>query len=254
LPTKKGLAVWLLGFSTFAAALTTFHAMLLMTQYGSSAMFENSLFSPLIGPVQAINYFWASLILTCILFGATSFTAFHVTIEFDTLIKLGSILNHNTKHLMTLLAESTKASEEAKQTLAQSLDAKMKDLKREINAQVNKQQKTLEAIKKHGAVALETKRRLKKLERKLKPKPKLSLNDQPEKIKGIGPTTARKLKVIGVTNLGELINADPMTIAAGTQLPLDKAKTLQAKAKMLVFAGLDEKEVNALEEIGVLSG
>lgn len=253
MPTSKSLAVWILGFGTFTAALTTFHSVLLLTQYGPAATFENYLLSPYIGPIQVTVYFWASLILTSVLFGATSFAAFRYSLEFDTLIKLGSVLNFNTKHLIELLAENSKAVEETKQSLSQGLDTKIENLKHEIVAQIKKQQKTIQTIKKHAAVAVETKRKIKKLERKLKPKPKLSINDKPEKIKGIGPSLARKLKVIGVTNLGELINADPLTITIGTQLPTNKAKVLQAKAKMLVIAGLDEKEVDALEQIGMLS-
>lgn len=42
-----------------------------------------------------------------------------------------------------------------------------------------------------------------------------------------------------------------MTIAQGTKLTEDKAKVLQARAKILVIPGLDEKEIELLEQMGI---
>ncbi len=249
---SKSLTVWVLGFCTFAAALTTFHALLLQTQYGPIATFETYLLSPFTGPIQVATYFWASLILTCILFGATSFAAFRYSFEFDTLMKLNSVLNHNTKQLVALLSEKTKTMEEIlRQSLSQGLDIKIDNLRHEIEAEMKKQEKVIQSVKKRAAMALDTKRKLKALEKRFNSKPKVTINDNPQKVKGIGPRLAQKLKVIGVTNVGELITTDPTTIAVGTQLAEDKAKVLQARAKMLMIPGITEKEVELLEQMGI---
>lgn len=154
--SNKSLTVWILGFCTFALALTTFHALLLQTQYGPTATFETHLVSPFTGPIQVATYFWASLILTCVLFGATSFAAFRYSFELDTLMKLSSVLNHNTKQIAALLSEKTKVTEEVlRQSLSQSLDVKMDNLRREIEAEINKLASTV----------METKRKLKALEK-----------------------------------------------------------------------------------------
>jgi len=249
--TNKSLTVWILGFCTFTAALTTIHAVLLLTQHGPTATFETYLLSQFTGPIQVITYFWASSVLTCALFGATSFAAFRYSLEFDTLIKLNSVLNHNTKQLITLLSESNKAAEEVRQSLSQDMDTKIENLRLETKAEIEKQQKILQNVMKQAAIAMETKRKLKTLEKRLKPKVKT--NDKPQKIKGIGPRLAKKLKQIGVTNIGELIITDPMTIAIGTQLTEDKARFLQARAKMLMIPGLDEREIAFLEQMGITS-
>lgn len=72
--------------------------------------------------IQALTYFMTSLIVTCILFGATSFAAFRYSLEFETLIKLNSVLNHNTKQLITLLDENKKAMDKAKKGLSEKIE------------------------------------------------------------------------------------------------------------------------------------
>jgi len=251
---NKSLTVWILGFCTFAAALTTFHAVLLQTQYGPTATFETHLLSPLTGPIHVATYFLASLILTCALFGATSFAAFRYSFEFDTLMKLNSVLNHNTKQLVALLSEKTKAMEEVlRENISQSLGIEIDNLRQEIAVKMEKQQKNTQTINKLTSTVTDMKRKLKTLEKRLNPKPKVTINDKPQKIKGIGPQLAQKLKVMGVTTVGELITADPITIAIRTQLSEDKAKVLQTRAKMLMIPGLDEKQVELLEQMGITS-
>lgn len=58
---------------------------------------------------------------------------------------------------------------------------------------------------------------------------------------------------MGITTVGELITADPMSIAVGVQISEDKAKALQARAKMLMIPGLDKKQVDLLEQMVIPS-
>jgi len=250
---NKSLTVWILGFCTFAAALTTFHAMLLQTQYGPTATFETYVLSPFIGPIQVVSYFWASLVLACALFGATSFAAFRYSHEFDTLIKLGSVMNHNTKQLTALLSENSRAMEEVRQGLSESMDTKINNLKQEMVAQIGKQQKIVQSVEEGAEIATGTKKELKATAKRPSLKPKVTLNDNPRKIKGVGPRLAQKLNEIGVTDIGKLITTDSMTIALGTQLLEDKVRALQVKAKILTMPSLDQKELELLEQMGITS-
>ena len=248
---NKSLAVWILGFCTFALALATFHALSLQTQYGPTATFETSLLSPFTGPIQVATYFWASLILTCALFGTTSFAAFRYSFEFDTLMKLNSVLNHNTKQLVALLSEKAKATEETlRQDLSQNLDIRMDKLRQEMKTE-NGAKQNIRAFKKLSSTVMDTKRKMDVLEKRFNAKPKVRINDKPQKIKGIGPQSEKKLRVIGVSTVGELITADPTTIALGTRLSEDKAKALQTRAKMLMIPGLDVIQIEQLERIGI---
>ena len=145
----KTATVWILGFCTFAVALTTFHALLLQTQYGPTATFETYLLSPFVGPIQVSTYFLVSLTLTCALFGVTSFAVFRYSIELDTLMKLSSLVDHNTKQFSALLSERTKTMEEAlKQSLSESLGIKIANLIQEIKAEMGKQKQELKALEK----------------------------------------------------------------------------------------------------------
>jgi len=67
--------------------------------------------------------------------------------------------------------------------------------------------------------------------------------------KGNRTRLAQKLKKIGVTNIGELITTDDYSL--GTQLTEGKAKVLRARAKIRMIPGLDEKEVELLEQMGI---
>lgn len=169
-------------------------------------------------------------------------------------MKLNSVLNHNTKQLVALLSEKTEAMEEVlRKSLSQSLNSKMGDLRQEIEAEMGRQQKIIQTINNLAATVMDTKGKLKALEERLSPRPKATMYDKPQRIKGIGPRLAQKLKVMGITTVGELITADPMSIAVGVQISEDKAKALQARAKMLMIPGLDKKQVDLLEQMVIPS-
>lgn len=80
---KKSLAVWLFGCLTFFAALHTFDAVLSLASGSYSAgsflqlyPFYNKM-SETVGKLDAVTYFWLSLISTLAFMGATFSIAFH---------------------------------------------------------------------------------------------------------------------------------------------------------------------------------
>lgn len=93
--------------------------------------------------------------------------------------------------------------------------------------------------------------RLERLESEFPPKPKLTSQSSPEEIKGVGPHLGEELRSIGISNVGELITADPATITGRTRLSADMATRLQARAQLLTIPGIDENDVELLEEAGV---
>jgi predicted flap endonuclease-1-like 5' DNA nuclease len=93
--------------------------------------------------------------------------------------------------------------------------------------------------------------RLERLERELLPKPRLTSQSSPEEIKGVGPRLGEELRSIGITNAGELITADPAIIAERTRVSPEMATRLQAKAQLLMVPGIDENDVELLEEAGI---
>jgi hypothetical protein len=84
----KGVGVWILGSLTFLAALHVLEAFFALTQHGSIVLLKLYPFSSLFGMVDVVAYFWMSLSVASVLWGATCIVALRSPL--DTL--LGKIL------------------------------------------------------------------------------------------------------------------------------------------------------------------
>ena len=71
----KGIAVWILGSLTFLAALHVLEAFFALTQNAPTVLLKLYPFSPWLGSVNVVAYFWGSLIATFLLWGATCIIA-----------------------------------------------------------------------------------------------------------------------------------------------------------------------------------
>jgi hypothetical protein len=71
----KGVAVWVLGSLTFMAVLHVLEAFYALTLHGSIVLLRLYPFSGLLGTVDTRLYFWASLALASVLWGATCIIA-----------------------------------------------------------------------------------------------------------------------------------------------------------------------------------
>ena len=71
----KGVAVWILGSLTFLAGLHVLEAFFALTQNAPIVLLKLYPFSPLLGSVNVVAYFWGSLIAAFILWGATCIIA-----------------------------------------------------------------------------------------------------------------------------------------------------------------------------------
>ena len=117
----------------------------------------------------------------------------------------------------------------------------------------------VERLSRRGAAAIEKQMaelatlgtRLERLEREFLPQPRLTSQSSPEEIKGVGPRLGEELRAIGITNAGELITSDPAIIAGRTRVSPETAMRLQAKAQLLMVPGIDENDVELLEEAGI---
>lgn len=85
------------------------------------------------------------------------------------------------------------------------------------------------------------------------PKPRLNSHKGPEEIKVVGPRFGIELRSIGITNVGELITADPLAIAEKTSISLETATRFQTRAQLLMIPGVNESAAELLEEVGIRS-
>jgi predicted flap endonuclease-1-like 5' DNA nuclease len=107
------------------------------------------------------------------------------------------------------------------------------------------------ATKKQTTQTEEVTKRLKKLEQKLLPQPKLTSQNRPEEIRGIGPQLGKELRTLGITTVADLITADPRALAEKTRATRDMIKHLQTTAQLLMIPGIKENQAELLEEAGI---
>jgi hypothetical protein len=108
------------------------------------------------------------------------------------------------------------------------------------------------AILKQRDEIVEITSKLERLEDKFfKPKPELTSQSTPEEVRGIGETTGKELRAMGITNVGELVLSDPAVIAEKTGLSEKMVEKLQGRAQLAMVPGAKEKDLILLEEVGV---
>ena len=85
------------------------------------------------------------------------------------------------------------------------------------------------------------------------PQSKLRIKDNPEKIKGIWPVLGKGLKGLGITNVAELIAADPTIIHEKTHVSRNMVERFQTNAQLLMILGVEENDAELLVDAGIAS-
>jgi len=146
---------------------------------------------------------------------------------------------------------STRIEGEAIDAKAQ-IGIQLQELKKALSERekaAKKQAKTLTNQKKEIATI---KDKITQIEQQfILPKTLLTSQSNPEQVRGIGPNTNNELKAMEITNIGELLLADPKAIAQKTSTSEKMAKKLQGIAQLSMIPSLQEKDIALLEEIGI---
>ena len=112
--------------------------------------------------------------------------------------------------------------------------------------------KSEKAILKQKDEIAEVKSKLERLENEfVKPKPLLASHCNVEDVRGIGETTGKDLRAMGITNVGELLLTEPAVIAVRTGMSEKTVEKLQGRAQLAMVPGVKEKDLILLEEAGV---
>lgn len=262
---KKGIAVWILGFLTFMAALNTFHAVMLWTiNGGEDYILETYLISDITGGLRITTYFWVSTAMTFIFLGLTAIVACRKPPLDPALAKTFLEIEGNTMANRNKLEAQGKTIQGIHEDLFTMIES-IGNVKKETLTELEKQRRTIRKVGQLSRLSAKTiekemskltgmKTRLKGIEKRLTPlQPKIKSLDEPEKIRGIGPHLGDALRAIGITSIGQLITTDPAIIAVKTRLSQDAAKHLQATAQLQMVPGVDEIDAELLKEVGVLT-
>ena len=256
---KRGITVWILGFLTFLASLSTFHAVVLWAiNGGEDRIAKTYLISNVTGELRITTYFWISTTITFIFLGLTAIVAYWKPPPDPALAKTFLKIERDMMTNRNRLEEQGKTIREMHEAWFTVMES-IGDVKKETLAKLEKQRRTLRQLSKLSADTIakemsKMKTRLKKIEKQLTPpQPKIKSLDTPEKIKGIGPKLGDALKAMGITRVGELITSDPAIIAVKTRLSQEAAKDLQATAQLQMIPGVDKIDAELLKEVGVFT-
>jgi len=310
-PVKRGIAVWMLGFLTFLAILSSFTIVLYWIDEtkGPNSILRpylvGDLISSLAGDLTVENYLWIFLTATFIFLGLTCIVAYRKLPPDPEMVKmfvkvggnlaalretqeatateLSGKLEYNMatnekffkkaetnlkdvrKEMLDTLEKQEKAVQNVRRDMISTVETKVSETREEMLSMLEKQGTTIrkvedlsklgaEATKKQRTELEDVRNRLEKIEGQLMPpQPRLKSQDDPEEIRGIGPRLGKELKSVGITNVGELIVADPAIIGAKTRVSREMAERLQSTAQLLMVSGVDENDAELLLEAGVSS-
>jgi len=183
----------------------------------------------------------------------------------ELLKKVDTDLEDTKKEMLAVVEKQEKTMQKVHRDMVSTVETKVGETRGEMLGALKKQEATIREVghlSKQGASTLMEQRaelegmriRLEKIEEKIMP-PRSSLKsqDNPEEIKGIGPRLGEELRAIGITNVGELIVADPALIDEKTRVSRDMAERLQATAQLRMIPSVDENDAEMLVDAGIIS-
>jgi len=164
------------------------------------------------------------------------------------------------------LSEQGEEIKEIQADLVNRFDTKLADVKDGTTRQLVKientmarneqrNRKNVKAILKQMGEIADIRLKVEKLEEELAkmPKPQLTSQSDPEEVRGIGPNTGNELRKMGITNVGELILADPAVIAEKIGTSEKTVEKLQGRAQLAMVPSVKEKDIILLEEVGIMN-
>jgi len=179
--------------------------------------------------------------------------------------KVTTDLHEKTTEMASLLASQGRSIKKIRSDLVSTIEAKTVETGEKMSADLKKQQAVINSLKRlneenatvlknqHAALE-EIKSQLEQIEGTMVPNPaKLKSVDNPEDIKGIGPTLGKELRELGINSVGEFLNTDPVVIGDKTRVSHEMAENLQATAQLMMVPGVDADDAELLIESGVKS-
>ena len=179
--------------------------------------------------------------------------------------KVNSNFEETNKETFALLAEQRRMIKKARLDLISAIEKKAGETGEKMSADLKKQETVMRGVKRlseEGATALKNQRaeleeirlRLERIEGNMVPiQAKLKTFDNPEDIKGIGPSLGKELSGLGITSVGEFLTTDPIIIGEKTRVSQEMAENLQAMAQLMMIPGVDANDAELLIEAGIKS-
>jgi predicted flap endonuclease-1-like 5' DNA nuclease len=169
------------------------------------------------------------------------------------------------KETLALLANQRKAVKKIRLDLISTIEKKAGETGEKLSADLKKQETAIigvkrlneesaAALKKQEAELEEIELRLERIEGNMvSNQAMLKSLDNPENIKGIGPSLGKELTGLGITSVGDFLTTDPAVIGEKTRVSQEAAENLQAMAQLMMVPGVDANDAELLIEAGIRS-
>ena len=179
--------------------------------------------------------------------------------------KINANLEDANRETLALLGDQGKIIKKTRRDTISTIEKNAGETREKISADLKKQETVMRGVKRssgEGTTALkkqraeleEIKLRLESIEGKMVPlEAKLKSPDNPEDIKGIGPTLGKELRDLGIISVGEFLTTDPIIIGEKTRVSQEMAENLQAMAQLMMIPGVDANDAEILIEAGINS-
>jgi len=168
MPVKRGVAVWISGFLTFLAVLSTFGMVVYWIREGRDFILRpyliGDIIGGLVGDLSVENYLWISLIATFVFLGLTCVIAYRKLPPDPEIVKMfvkvgGNLaaLRKTQEATSTELVESIENNRKTSRELFKKVDTNLEDAKKETLAVMEKQGKTMQKVRRDIVSTVETK-------------------------------------------------------------------------------------------------
>jgi len=176
-----------------------------------------------------------------------------------------SDLEEANKETLALMENQRKTVKKIRLDLISTIEKTMGETGEKLSADLKKQETALigvkrlneesaAALKKHGAELEEIELRLQRIEGNMVPnQAMLKSLDNPENIKGIGPSLGKELTGLGITSVGDFLTTDPVVIGEKTRVSQEMAENLQSMGQLMMVPGVDANDAEILIEAGIKS-
>jgi predicted flap endonuclease-1-like 5' DNA nuclease len=176
-----------------------------------------------------------------------------------------SDLDEANKETSTLMTNQNSAITKIRSDLVSTIEKTLAETGEKLSADLKKQEtalvgvkslneETAAALKQQQAGLKEIELRLERIEENMVPKQAMLKSvDDPENIKGIGPSLGKELTGMGITSVSDFLNTDPAVIGEKTRVSKEAAENMQAMAQLMMVPGVDANDAEILVEAGIKS-
>jgi len=263
---KRGITVWISAFATFLAIMCSFAMVVLLINEGAGSIVKPYIIGSIFGNLSVESYLWISVTTTFIFLGITCIMAYRKQPPDPEIVKMFLKVGGNLAALRKTQENTIIETAKARMDLISAIEKKAGETGEKMSADLKKQETVIIGVKRlseEGATALKNQRaeleeirlRLERIEGNIVVpiQAKLKTFDNPEDIKGIGPSLGKELRGLGITSVGEFLTTDPIIIGEKTRVSQEMAENLQAMAQLMMIPGVDANDAELLIEAGINS-